>query len=90
MKKKIIAEVTVITMAVICAISAIFTVSSLSVAAADTNSGSYSSQDSTQPTVDKEPGIYPIDADHFLIVYKDHTFRLMHGEPPTTKPWTIA
>ena len=63
------------------------TVSMVNASAAETDS-SYSSKEE-KPTCDKEPGIYPIDADHFMIVYKDRTFRIVHGEPPTTRPWTI-
>lgn len=98
-KTKIIGTV----LAGICTISAIFAISAVSASAMSNSSAktassttamstvrTNSADGSTEPTVDKEPGIYPIDGDHFLIVYKDHTFRLIHGEPPTTRPWTIA
>ena len=82
-----------IVISVICIVSALATstaVGAMTIGASKTNTASASSETTTEPTIDREPGIYPIDADHFLIVYKDHTFRLVHGEPPTTNPWTIA
>lgn len=78
---------------VICIVSALATstaVGAMTIGASKANTTSASSSTTEPPTIDREPGIYPIDGDHFLIVYKDHTYRLMHGEPPTTRPWTIA
>ena len=90
MKKKVLTKVVGIILAAVCVLSTAAAVT-VCTAAADTNTDStYSSAGDTKPTCNKEPGIYPIDADHFLIVYEDHTFALMHGEPPTHKPWTIA
>lgn len=80
-------------LAAVCAASSVAALSSVCAYAISTSSSDTTAaavQDEPEPTVDKEPGIYPIDNDHFLIVYSDHTFRLVHGEPPTTNPWTIA
>ena len=49
-----------------------------------------SDEEETKPTINKEPGIYPIDADHYLIVHEDGTYEIRHGEDHIAKPWTIA
>ena len=90
MKKKFAALFTVIVLSVICTATIIATTSSFYVSAAETLPNTSSQSTTEQPTIDWKPGVYPVDGDHFIIVYPDHTFKLMHGEPPTTRPWTIA
>lgn len=98
MTKEFRTKIIGIAAAVACTVTTLAAVSSFCVGAANSDASAQTNknisaeydQEATQPTIDWEPGVYPVDADHFIIVYKDHTFRLMHGEPPTTRPWTIA
>ena len=92
-KKSIVKGFGILMMALVCLLSTVSVLSAGAAAVSDNNSSASSACSkaaSEEPTINRPPGIYPIDGDHYLIVYEDGTYRLMHGEDPTHNPWTIA
>ena len=92
MKKKITVKSIGTLLTVIFAVSSFAVVAtSFSTSASETQPGIEANsttvtEEATAPTIDKEPGIYPIDADHYLRVYPDHTFRVVSRGDPDFDP----
>ena len=92
MKKKVFAKAIGIVMAMVCVFSTIGAAAVFSAAAADSQkmttvtASSSNAEENTEPTTYLEPGIYPIDNDHYLLVNPDHTFVVVYNPPTEDNP----
>ena len=80
MKKRAVAGIVGIIMAVTCVFSAMGAAEAFG--ASDTGAGETpAAAGSTEATIHLEPGIYPIDNENYLRVFPDHTFIVVHCSP---------
>ena len=83
MKKNVLAKVIGLMLAAVCVCSTMGALAVCGASAAETEPAA-AAQESAQETIGLEPGIYPMDAEHYLVVNEDHTFYVVYA--PATDP----